>query len=109
MQYKGYAGLIEVDEEAGVLFGRVVGLRDVITFQGATVAEARAAFEGSVDAYLDFCASRGEDPEKPYSGRFVVRVKPDLHRRLAVAAGMRGTSLNALVDAALGDFLARGS
>ena len=109
MQYKGYTGLIEVDEEAGVLFGRVIGLRDVITFQGTTVAEAHKAFEESVDVYLDFCAGRGEAPEKPYSGRFLVRVKPELHRRLVVAAEVRGTSLNALVEVALGTFLGQES
>jgi predicted HicB family RNase H-like nuclease len=105
MQYKGYTGLIEVDEDAGVLFGRVVGLRDVITFQGATVAEARRAFEESVDVYLDFCASRREAPEKPYSGKFLVRVKPELHRRLANEAEVRKTSLNALIEAVLADHL----
>jgi predicted HicB family RNase H-like nuclease len=106
MQYKGYRGVLEVDEGAGILFGRVAGLRDVITFQGATVAEARKEFEASVDAYLAFCAARGEAPEKPYSGRFVVRVKPELHRSLAGEAEARGMSLNALVEDALKGLLA---
>ncbi len=65
MTYKGYAGTIEVDTEAEILFGRVVGLHDVITFQGETVAEARKAFQDSVDDYLAFCAERGEAPENP--------------------------------------------
>jgi predicted HicB family RNase H-like nuclease len=105
MEYQGYTGVVEVDEEAGILYGRVVGLRDVITFQGATVAEARRAFEESVDAYLEFCAGRGEAPEKPYSGKFVMRVKPELHRKLASEAEARKTSLNALVETALVDYL----
>ena len=65
--YKGYTGSIEVDTEAEILFGRVVGLREVITFQGRTVAEARKAFQDSVDDYLAFCAERSEAPEKPAS------------------------------------------
>ena len=102
MEYKGYTGVIEVDEASNVLHGRVVGLRDVITFQGETVAEARQAFEDSVDDYLEFCAARGEAPEKPYSGKFVVRLEPATHRKLAAQAEAQGTSINALVVEALG-------
>ena len=105
MQYKGYTGVIEVDESAGVLYGRVIGLRDVITFQGETVADAARAFEGSVDDYLDLCSTRGEAPEKPYSGKFVVRVEPELHRALASEAEVRGTSMNSLVECALRAYL----
>ena len=72
MTYKGYTGSIEVDTEAEILFGRVFGLRDVITFQGETVAEARKAFQDSVDDYLAFCAERGEAAEKPASKRFLI-------------------------------------
>ena len=68
LKYKDYVGATEVDEEAGVIFGRVLGLRDVITFQGETVGEARRSFEESVDFYLKMCADRGEAPERPFSG-----------------------------------------
>lgn len=64
-EYKGYTGVPELDLEAGILFGRVIGLRDGITFQGETVPEAIQAFRDSVDDYLEFCAQRGEKPEKP--------------------------------------------
>ncbi len=72
MTYEGYTGSVEVDMEAEILFGRVVGLRDVVTFQGETVAEARKAFQDSVDDYLAFCAERGEPPEKHASKRFLI-------------------------------------
>ena len=65
LTYKGYTGVCEIDVEAGVIFGRVTGLKDVITFQGETVAAAIQAFRDSVDVYLAFCAERGEEPEKP--------------------------------------------
>jgi predicted HicB family RNase H-like nuclease len=103
MTYKGYSGAAEIDFETGMIHGRVVGLRDVITFQGATVAEASQAFHDSVDDYLNFCASRGEPPEKPFSGKFLVRIDPALHRTLATEAAARGVSLNSLIEATLGE------
>jgi predicted HicB family RNase H-like nuclease len=105
MEYKGYEGLMEVDDDAGVIFGRVIGLRDVITFQGETVAEARQAFHDSVDDYLALCAERGEEPEKSYSGKFVVRVKPELHRLLAIKAEVAGMSLNGFLAKLLAETL----
>jgi predicted HicB family RNase H-like nuclease len=101
MRYKGYTGVVELDEEQGTLHGRVIGLRDLITFQGDTVPEVVRAFEDSVDDYLEFCAERGEDPEKPYSGNFVVRIEPQLHRTIANEAEARKVSLNALIAGAL--------
>ena len=97
MEYKGYIGKVEFDDEAGALHGEVVGIRDVVTFEGTSVAEIERAFRDSVDDYLDFCRQRGEPPEKPCSGKFLVRVGSDLHRRISLVAGITGQSLNALV------------
>jgi predicted HicB family RNase H-like nuclease len=101
MKYKGYTGIVEYDEESQVLCGRVIGLRDVITFEGDSGPEVTQAFQDSVDDYLAFCAERGESPEKPYSGQFVLRLDPRLHRELANVAQEKDTSLNALIEAAL--------
>jgi predicted HicB family RNase H-like nuclease len=95
--YKGYLGRMEVDTEARRIHGRVVGLRDVITFEGSTVDDAEQAFRDSIDDYLDFCQSRGEPPERPYSGNFQVRLGPDLHRQLALLAESQSLSLNELI------------
>jgi predicted HicB family RNase H-like nuclease len=103
MQYKGYVGVVEVDPEAGVIHGRVIGLRDMITFEVAGAADLRREFEASVDDYLAMCAEGGKSPEKPYSGRFLVRTTPEVHRRLALMALARGQSLNELVNRILGD------
>jgi predicted HicB family RNase H-like nuclease len=103
MKYKGYTGVVELEEGSDVLFGRVIGLRDVITFQGESVAEVTQAFHDSVDDYLEFCAERGESPEKTYSGQFVLRLDPKLHRDLAIFAEELGVSLNALIEAKLQD------
>ena len=101
MIYKGYEAVVEYDEAAELFHGEVVNLRDVITFQGRSVDELKSAFAGSVDDYLAFCKERGEEPEKPYSGQFVVRIDPPLHRALAGAARKAGTSLNKWVATAL--------
>ena len=97
MEYKGYTGSVEFDEEAGIFHGEVMDTRDVITFQGKGADEIVQAFRDSVDDYLEFCAERGEEPDRPFSGKFVVRMKPALHRRAFVAAKSEGTSLNAWV------------
>jgi len=97
MEYKGYLGDVEYDDDAGIFHGEVLNLRDVITFQGETVQELRAAFQESVDDYLAFCHERGEEPEKPYSGTFTVRIPPVLHRDVALQARLRNKSLNSWV------------
>jgi predicted HicB family RNase H-like nuclease len=97
MEYKGYFGKVEFDDENNVFYGEVINLRDIITFQGESVGELRRAFRDSVDDYLEFCAARGEEPEKPYSGKFVVRVDPELHKTISIQARKSGKSLNAWV------------
>ena len=96
MEYKGYVARVEYDD-AGFFHGEVINTRDVITFQGATVTELNNAFRDSIDDYVAFCKERGEEPEKPFSGQFVTRVSPDLHRQVNIAATLSGKSLNAWV------------
>lgn len=97
MQHKGYIGKIEFDDEAGIFHGEVINTRDVITFQGKSVAELTKALQESIDDYLAFCSQRGELPDKPFSGQFVTRIPPGLHRQVNVAASLSGKSLNAWV------------
>ena len=97
MQYKGYVGKVEFDDEAGIFHGEVLGTRDVITFQGQTVDELQTAFRDAIDDYLAFCKERGEEPDKPFSGQFVTRIPPELHRQVNLAASLSGKSLNAWV------------
>lgn len=97
MKYKGYTAVLKLDEEQGILFGRVIGLRDVITFQAESVPQAIEEFHASVDSYLELCRSRQESPEKPYSGNFMVRVDPELHRQIATWAQVKSVSINSLV------------
>ncbi|MFP3940670.1 MAG: type II toxin-antitoxin system HicB family antitoxin [Thermoanaerobaculia bacterium] len=98
LEYKGYKGHVEFDEEAGLFHGEVVDTRDVITFQGTSVEELERAFRDSVEDYLEFCASRGEEPDRPFSGRLMVRLPPELHRKLFLQAKESGKSLNQLIS-----------
>ena len=101
MEYKGYFAKVEFDDKDNIFHGEIINLRDVITFEGETVEELRKAFHDSVEDYLEFCAKRGEDPEKPYSGKFIVRVDPALHKTIAIQARKTGKSLNAWVNETL--------
>ena len=98
MEYKGYLAKVEFDDKDNIFHGEIINLRDVITFEGETVEELLKAFHDSVEDYLEFCAKRGEDPEKPYSGKFIVRVDPALHKTIAIQAKKTGKSLNAWVN-----------
>jgi len=97
----GYEAHIDFDEESDLFHGEIINLRDVITFQGRSVDELKTAFKESLIDYFAFCKARGEDPEKPYSGQFIVRIEPPLHRAVATAARMAGLSLNKWIASAL--------
>ena len=102
MEYKGYTGqLTAVDEAQGLIHGNVADINDVVTSEGKTLEELVQAFHESVDHYLGWCEERAEAPEKPFSGKFLVRIAPDLHTRAFLAAKKSGLSLNAWVASAM--------
>jgi predicted HicB family RNase H-like nuclease len=95
MHYKQYLATVEFDDEAHLFHGEVINIRDVITFQGTSVKELDQAFRDSIEDYLAFCRERGEAPEKPFSGQFLLRLNPHQHRQLFLASKRVGKSLNA--------------
>lgn len=101
IEYKGYTGVIEFDPSIDAFHGRVIGLQDVVTFEGRSLEELRREMAESVDDYLELCAEAGKDPERPYRGEFLVRTTPELHRAAATEAEASGMSLNAWVEAAI--------
>ena len=105
MKYKGYIGNVVYDDEAKIFHGDVINTRDVITFQGTTVDEIETAFKESIDDYLNWCKKEGEKPEKPYSGKFNLRISPELHKEIAIASHKMSLSLNKFVEKALIDEL----
>lgn len=94
IEYKGYTGVFEFDPELALFAGHVVDLRDEIYFEGESVDELTGSMRRAVDHYLSVCEKRGDRPEKPFSGRFNVRVEPSTHRRIAAAAASSGVSMN---------------
>jgi predicted HicB family RNase H-like nuclease len=95
MEYKGYAaGPIDFDPEERTFSGTVTGLRDVIHFEGRTAAELERAFRGSIDSYLELCAEAGQQPDRPFNGKILLRTEPELHRKAALRAAVAGISLS---------------
>lgn len=97
LKYKGYTGFVIFDEEARLFHGEVVGLRTVITFQGTTVNELEKAFKASIDDYLDWCEERGKEPEKAHSGKFNLRMPPDVYVNVMAKAAQEGISINSYI------------
>lgn len=101
MTHKGYVAKVAYSDEDELFTGRIAGIDDVIGFHGESVAELKAAFVEAVEDYLAACQKIGRKPQKTYSGRFVVRVEPDVHARAVVAAQSEGKSLNLWVSEAI--------
>ncbi|MDR9387543.1 MAG: type II toxin-antitoxin system HicB family antitoxin [Balneolaceae bacterium] len=98
LNYKGYHGHVDFDEEAGLFHGEVLDLRDVITFQGKSVAELEQAFRDSIDDYLEFCKQEEVEPDRPFSGRLMLRLPTDVHRNVYIKAKNEGKSLNEYIS-----------
>lgn len=98
MEYKGFIGKVEYDSEARIFAGSVINTRAVITFNGRDVDELEREFRNSVDDYIQWCRDDGVEPERPYSGKFNVRIKPSLHRKAAITAKGLNMSLNTFIE-----------
>ena len=94
MQHKGYAARIEYSDEDKCFVGHIAGIRDVVGFHGESVDKLRAAFEEAVDDYLETCDRAGLSPQRPYSGKVMLRLSPELHAEIAMKAQASGKSLN---------------
>lgn len=106
MTYRNYTGSVEFSEADGLFYGRVLGIRSLISYEGSTAKELVEDFHGAVDDYLESCQSEGITPEVAYKGSFNVRTTPDIHRRAAIYAMEHGESLNSFVTEALEEKLA---
>lgn len=94
MTYRGYAARIDYSDDDVCFVGHLVGINDVVGFHGESVAELRAAFEEAVDDYLQTCEKLNRAPQKPYSGDLVLRIPPEVHAAIAMAAEVNGKSIN---------------
>ena len=101
LAYKNYNGTVEYSKEDGCLFGKVTGIKSLLSYEGDSVKELEQDFRNTIDEYLRDCRERGMEPEQPYKGTFNVRISPELHRNIAVYAIEHGKSLNAVVEEAI--------
>lgn len=101
LHYKDYYGSIEYSEEDGCLFGKVIGVRSLLSYEGESVKELIADFHSVIDEYLDDCQELGVAPEKPFKGNFNVRIDPKVHQNLAIYAKEHDRSLNSVVEEAI--------
>ena len=94
MSYNGFAARVEFDAEDRIFVGHVAGIRDIVGFHGESVAELEAAFHEAVNDYIAACKKLGQTPDKPYSGRVMLRLPPEVHARASAAAQVQGLSFN---------------
>jgi predicted HicB family RNase H-like nuclease len=106
LSYKDYNGSVVYSDEDEILHGRILGIRDVVTFEGENVKKLKANFEQAVDEYLSFCEAEGKTPDVPYKGTFNVRLSRDLHMRAALLAEEKSVKLNKIINDAVEQYLA---
>jgi predicted HicB family RNase H-like nuclease len=103
--YKGYSGSIEYSAADDVMYGKVLGIRSLLSYEGESIKKLHKDFEEVIDEYLAACAEEGLEPERPYKGSFNVRVSPELHKKLAVFSASHGKTLNSTVEEAIKRFV----
>jgi predicted HicB family RNase H-like nuclease len=101
MKYKGYVARVDFNPDDEILVGRVLGVVDRITFESESVGGLKERFEAAIDHYLDDCARTGRSPEKPCSGKLMLRIRPEVHAAVTIAAAASGRSINQWADSAL--------
>ena len=98
LEHKGYTGSVEFSNTDEIFFGKIVGIRDLVTFEADTVAKLKKAFKEAVEDYIATCKELGKDPDKEYKGSFNVRLKPKIHRLAAIRSATLKMSLNQFVE-----------
>lgn len=107
LTYKDYIGTVHFQAKDEVFYGKIVGIDDLISFEGRSVAELKQAFQEAVDDYLALCRDVGKKPEKSYKGSFNVRIPPEIHREAKRLAAIQGISLNQFIQKAVEEALHR--
>ncbi|WP_330655455.1 type II toxin-antitoxin system HicB family antitoxin [Butyricicoccus intestinisimiae] len=103
IQYKGYVGSVEFSEENGVFYGKVMGIRSLISYEGENAKELLDDFHGAIDDYLETCKTEGKEPEIAFKGSFNVRLSPELHKKLFIYATAHQISINKYIEDTLAD------
>ena len=103
IQYKGYVGSVEFSEEDGVFFGKVMGIRSLISYEGENAKELIKDFHGAIDDYLEYCKAEGKEPEIAFRGSFNIRLTPELHKKLYIYTTAHQMSINKYIEKTLED------
>ena len=103
LEYKGYLGSVEFSNEDDCFFGKILGINDLVTFDGNSVDEMKVSFHEAVDDYLDMCKRAGKQPEKTYKGSFNIRIDPELHRKASLLAQTQHMSLNRFIELSISE------
>ena len=98
IQYKGYIGSVEFSEEDSIFYGKVMGIRSLISYEGESARELLADFHGAVDDYLESCKAEGKEPEVAFKGSFNIRLSPELHKRIYIYAATHQMSMNRYIE-----------
>ena len=106
LEYKGYYGSVEFSNEDETLYGKVLGIKSLISYEGESIKSIKRNFEEAVDGYLDYCKENDIEPEKMYKGSFNIRIAPELHKKLAIYSFASQNSINATVEEAIVEYLA---
>ena len=98
IKYKGYVGTVEFSEEDGIFYGKVMGIRSLISYEGENAKELVADFHGAVDDYLAVCKAEGKEPEIAFKGSFNIRLSPELHKKLYIYSTAHQMSINKYIE-----------
>ena len=101
IQYKGYIGSVEFSEEDGIFYGKVMGIRSLISYEGESAKELLDDFHGAVDDYLASCKTEGKTPEVAFKGSFNVRISPELHKKIFIYTTSHQMSMNRYIEETL--------
>lgn len=101
LKHKGYSGTVEFSAADEIFFGKINGIRDVVTFEADTVQKLKKSFREAVEDYISTCKKLNKNPDQDFKGSFNVRVKPSLHRKAVIKSSAMKISLNQLVEKAL--------
>ena len=105
LEYKGYIGSVEFSNEDNCLFGKVLGIRTLISYEGQSVEELKKSFEYMVDSYLEDCKAENIEPEKAYKGSLNVRIGSEIHRILAIEAQANNMTINNFIKEILTKYI----
>jgi predicted HicB family RNase H-like nuclease len=101
LNYKGYTGSVEYSEEDEIFYGKIEFITDTVLYEGSSVAELKKSFQEAVEDYIEACSEIGKEPQKPFKGRILTRINPELHKKAALIALQKRISLNKFVEKAI--------